>query len=51
MDSKDTGYEHPDETGTEQWSQKHIEHVIELREQALEFSRIIRADYLFVSMF
>lgn len=49
MNSNHTGYDHLDEQGSEQWSQSHIEHVIELRDKALDFGRELKADYLLVS--
>lgn len=51
MNSKQTGYEYTDEEETEQWSQSHIDHVIELREKALNFGRKINAHYLLVSTY
>lgn len=49
MDSNRTGYEYPDETEIGQWTENHMEHVIELREKALVFARESGADYLLVS--
>ncbi|XP_026315231.1 glycosyltransferase 25 family member [Hyposmocoma kahamanoa] len=46
MDSNRTGYEYPDETEIGQWTENHMEHVIELREKALVFARESGADYL-----
>lgn len=49
MNSNQTGYDHPEELGTEGWSHSHIEHIIDLRDKALDFGRKLKADYLLVS--
>lgn len=49
MKSNETGHDFPDELENEHWSQDHMDHVIELREKALDFGRKLGTDYLLVS--
>ncbi|KAL4717672.1 hypothetical protein ACJJTC_000821 [Scirpophaga incertulas] len=43
-----TPHLHPDETRSTHWSPGHFRHIIKLREQALNFTRHLWADYIFM---
>lgn len=49
MNSTYTGFGYPDEYQVGEWTPENMEHVIELREKALNFGRKLEADYLLVS--